>query len=71
MTSLDLYVTEHNCAPCEYVKEIIEKNELPVNIKVGGYHPLVNSHPTLILDNASVIKGALAIEKYLETHFVK
>lgn len=71
MVVLDLYVKSTPCAACAYVKEMVREHELPVNIKVGGYHPLANKHPTLILDNASAIVGAVAIEQYLKTHFCK
>lgn len=71
MVVLDLYVKGSPCAACTYIKEMVREHRLPVNFKVDAYHPLANKHPTLILDNASAIVGAVSIETYLNTHFVK
>lgn len=71
MVVLDLYVKDSSCAACKYVRQLVGEHRLPVDIKIGGYHPLVTKHPTLIIDNASAIVGAVSIENYLETHFIK
>lgn len=67
---LDLYIAESGCAPCAWVKKLVADNNIDVNIITNKDHPLVHDVPTIIIDGASVIKGALAIQRYLETHII-
>lgn len=69
MTDRVLY-TQEKCVPCRYLEKVIKENNIQVTNKTGGYHPLVNQRPTLIIDNASAIVGVIAIEKYFKTHMM-
>lgn len=67
---LDLYVSESGCVPCAWIKKFVANNNINVNIITNKDHPLVHDVPTIIIDDASVIKGVLAIQRYLETHII-
>lgn len=71
MVTLDLYVAGRKCSSCDKVKRFVRSKNLPVSVKVDGYHPLVNNQPTLIIDDASAIIGADSILSFLNTYFVK
>lgn len=70
MAKLDLYVTSGRCAPCFYLRNLIKEHDIPVNIIEDGEHPLVYDVPTLIMNNASVIKGVTTIQSFLETNVI-
>lgn len=70
MKDLVLYVPmEKRCAPCAFIKNLIQERNYPVKVKAGGYHPLVTKHPTMVIGEASAIVGPLAIQSYLETYY--
>ena len=68
---IDLYVTE-KCIPCVHILAYLDQYGISdkVNILVDSYHPLVSSHPSIVFNGASIIKGVEAIENFLAVHFV-
>lgn len=67
---LNLHVSDGKCMPCSYLRKFIKDNNIKdVNIVEGnGGHPLVYDYPTLIINNASVIKGVTSIQRFLESN---
>ncbi len=69
-SQLDLYVAAKGCAPCNWIKAFVARHNIPVTIIEGGTHPLVFDVPALVIDKASIIRGVIAIQRYLETHVI-
>ena len=70
MAKLELYVSSGPCAPCAFLKNIINKHDLPVDIIIDGSHPMVWDVPTLIMNGTSIIKGVTTIQSFFETHLL-
>ncbi|MGL4994051.1 MAG: hypothetical protein ACRC6R_08025 [Bacteroidales bacterium] len=41
-----------------------------INVLVDEKHPLVSSHPSIVFNGASIIKGVEAVENFLSVHLV-
>lgn len=68
---IDLYVTE-KCIPCLHILSFMDQYGVSdkINILVDEKHPLVSSHPSIVFNGASIIKGVEAIENFLSVHLV-